>query len=182
MTEKNGAIASFPARYESCVAPRRVASFLHLDSEIIAVQEFNAVLVPVDFSEAARTAFDYAVELVSGAEPVVMLLHVLDKSQVDFAVAHELAAREEVVDVMRARAERGLAEYRPPSGVQVMTIVSEGTPFLEIIKKAEELRADAIVMGKFGLRGKIDPYLFGTTAEHVIRGSTRPVIVLPANR
>ncbi|HWB10347.1 MAG TPA: universal stress protein [Pirellulales bacterium] len=146
------------------------------------MQEFNAVLVPVDFSTAARDAFNYAVELVSGAEPVVMLLHVMDKSQIDFAVAHELGAREEVIEAIRVRAERGLADYRPPPGVQVMTIVVEGTPFLEIIKKAEELRADAIVMGKFGLRGKIDPYLFGTTAEHVIRGSTRPVIVLPANR
>jgi len=112
-----------------------------------------------------------------------MLLHVMDRRHVDFAVAHELAAREEVLDVMRARAERALADYQAPagSGIEVMTIVVEGTPFLEIIKKAEELKADAIVMGKFGLRGKIDPYLFGTTAEHVIRGSTRPAIVLPAS-
>lgn len=148
------------------------------------MQEFNALLVPVDFSAAARSAFTYAIELVSGNEPVVMILHVMDTSHIDFAVANELAAREEVVDVMRARAERALAEYKAPAGsqIEVMTIVSEGTPFLEIVKKAEELRADAIVMGKFGLRGKIDPYLFGTTAEHVIRGSTRPVIVLPAGQ
>jgi glycine betaine transporter len=148
------------------------------------VQEFNALLVPVDFSSAARSAFDYAIGLVSGADPVIMLLHVMDQRHVDFAVAHELAAREEVLDVMRARAERALADYQAPadSGIEVMTIVVEGTPFLEIVKKAEELKADAIVMGKFGLRGKIDPYLFGTTAEHVVRGSTRPVIVLPAER
>ncbi|HVX14160.1 MAG TPA: universal stress protein [Pirellulales bacterium] len=146
------------------------------------MQEFNAVLVPVDFSDAAHNAFEYAIGLVSCLEPIVMLLHVMDVSQIDFAVAHELGAREEVVDVMRARAERALADYGPRSGVQVMTIVVEGTPFLEIIKKAEELQADAILMGKFGLRGKIDPCLFGTMAEHVIRGSTRPVIVLPALR
>lgn len=143
--------------------------------------EFNALLVPVDFSPAARKAFDYAAELVSGDEPVLMLLHVMDTRQIEFAVAHELAAREEVLDVMRTRAQRALADYRPPADrhIEVMTIILAGIPFLEIIKKAEELKADAIVMGKYGLRGQIDPYLFGTTAEHVIRGSTRPVIVLP---
>ena len=36
------------------------------------------------------------------------------------------------------------------------------------------------VMGKYGARGSIEKLLFGTTAERVIRGSTRPVITLPA--
>jgi glycine betaine transporter len=144
--------------------------------------EFNGLLVPVDFSSAAKVAFDQALKLVSGDDAAIILLHVMDRSLIEFAVAHQLGAREEVVDVMRARAERALAEYTAPPGaeVEVMTIVVEGVPFMEIIKKAEEFHVDAIVMGKFGTSGRIEPYLFGTTAERVARGSSRPVIVLPA--
>lgn len=146
------------------------------------MQDYSGLLVPVDFSPAARTAFDHALSLASGDEPAIILLHVLDTALVDFAAVHELGAREEVIDVMRSRADKALAEYRAPAetGVEVMSMVVEGVPFFEIVKKADELHVDAIVMGKFGLRGKIEPYLFGTTAERVIRASTRPVIVLPA--
>jgi glycine betaine transporter len=146
------------------------------------MQEFNGLLVPVDFSPAARVAFDQALKLASGDAAAIILLHVMDTSLIEFAAAHQLGAREEVVDVMRARAERALAEYGAPEGarVEVMTIIVEGVPFLEIIKKADEFHVDAIVMGKFGTSGKIEPFLFGTTAERVVRGSTRPVIVLPA--
>jgi glycine betaine transporter len=145
--------------------------------------EFNGLLVPVDFSSAARAAFDRALELASGEDAMVILLHVMDTSLIEFATVNQLAAaREEVVDAMRARAEMALADYRAPvdAPVEVMTIIVEGVPFLEIIKKAEEFGVDAIVMGKFGTSGKLEPYLFGTTAERVVRGSTRPVFVLPA--
>jgi glycine betaine transporter len=145
--------------------------------------EFNGLLVPVDFSAAARAAFDRALELASGEDAMVILLHVMDTSLIEFATVNQLAAaREEVVDAMRARAELALADYRAPADapVEVMTILVEGVPFLEIIKKAEEFGVDAIVMGKFGTSGKLEPYLFGTTAERVVRGSTRPVFVLPA--
>jgi glycine betaine transporter len=145
------------------------------------MQEFNGLLVPVDFSSAALAAFKYAVELSSGDDAAIMLLHVMDSTQVDFAVKHELGAREEVVEAMRTRALMAMADYRTPSDarVEVVSIVVEGVPFLEIIKKAEEFHVDAIVMGKFGVSGKIEPYLFGTTAERVVRGSRRPVLVLP---
>jgi nucleotide-binding universal stress UspA family protein len=146
------------------------------------MHEFNGLLVPVDFSAAAKAAFDHALSLVSGEGATIILLHVMDTSLIEFATVNELAAHEEVVDAMRARAELALADYRAPDGadVDVVNIVVEGVPFLEIIKKADELHVDAVVMGKFGVRGRIEPYLFGTTAERVVRGSTRPVIVLPA--
>jgi glycine betaine transporter len=143
--------------------------------------EFNELLVPVDFSSAARAAFDQALMLVAGDEATIIVLHVMDTSLIEFAAVHELAAREEVVDAMRVRAQQELAAFQAPPGarLEVITIVVEGVPFLEIIKKADVFHVDAVVMGKFGNRGKIEPYLFGTTAEHVVRGCTRPVLVLP---
>jgi nucleotide-binding universal stress UspA family protein len=66
-----------------------------------------------------------------------------------------------------------------PAEIAVDTLISEGLPFLEILRKADDFAVDAIVLGKIGTRGPVEKLLFGSTAEKVLRGSRRPVIVLP---
>jgi nucleotide-binding universal stress UspA family protein len=143
--------------------------------------ELNTLLVPVDFSPISQAIFDQAVELARGDDAAIILLHVVDPALADFVVSLEMESREAVLRAMRGRAERELAAYktRAADRVEVQTIVSEGIPFLEILRKAEDFQVDAILMGKFGTRGRIEKLLFGTTAERVIRGATRAVIVIP---
>ena len=144
--------------------------------------EFNTLLVPTDFSPASRTALERAISLASGDEPLVIVLHVIDVTLLDFAAAHDFATREVAAQQVRARAEAALAQFQLDlqTKVEIRTIICEGLPFLEILKKAEEFLVDAIVMGKIGARGTLEKLLFGSTAERVLRGSTRPVFVLPA--
>lgn len=143
--------------------------------------EFTSLLVPVDFSPASDVAMDRALDLASGEKPVVIALHVIDPSLVEFAVDHGWGSREEVTAHMRRRAEQELESHRLRAGdrAQIDTIVSEGVPFLEILRKSEDFAVDAIIIGKVGARGAIEKLLFGSTAEKVLRGSRRPVIVLP---
>lgn len=143
--------------------------------------ELNTLLVPVDFSPISQAVFDQALELARGDEAAIIVLHVIDPSLADLVVALEMESREAVLHAMRERAERELAVYktRAANRVEVQTIVSEGVPFLEILRKADDFQVDAILMGKFGTRGRIEKLLFGTTAERVIRGTTRAVIVIP---
>ena len=61
-----------------------------------------------------------------------------------------------------------------------LPIICEGRPFMEILQKADDFAVDAIVMSKVGRRGKVEELLFGSTAEKVLRGSTKPVLVLPS--
>jgi nucleotide-binding universal stress UspA family protein len=143
--------------------------------------ELNEILVPVDFSPASIAVFEQAVELVSGEKPVVILLHVVD---VEFAEAAErsgLAGRDDAVRRLRDQAERDLEALREraPAGVEVDCVVSEGIPFYEIARKADEFAVDAIVIGRSGRADRAQSLLFGSTAERVIRGCRRPVIVLP---
>src|SRR5262245_2119899 len=143
--------------------------------------ELNSLLVPVDFSETSRTAFAQALDLASGEGASVILLHVIDTAVSDLMTATELGSKDDIATKLRERAQREIASYVKPaeSKVEVQTIVCEGVPFFEIIRKADELLVDAIVIGRQGARGRIEKLLFGTTAERVIRGSTRPVITLP---
>jgi glycine betaine transporter len=145
--------------------------------------DFNTVLVPVDFSENSRAAFAQAIGLVSGENPVVILLHVIDSSLPEFAESHDLGSRKDIAQRMRERAGTQLQQYVDscPEEIEVDSIVSEGRPFLEILQKADDFAVDAIVMSKIGRRGKVEELLFGSTAEKVLRGCTKPVLVLPAS-
>jgi glycine betaine transporter len=143
--------------------------------------ELNTLLVPLDFSPISQGVFDAALELVRGDDAALILLHAVDPTQVDASAALGLESREKILELMRARAETELAALKERAGgkVEVQTIVSEGIPFIEILKKAEDFEVDAILMGKHGMRGHLEKLLFGTTAERVIRGTMRAVIVMP---
>jgi glycine betaine transporter len=145
--------------------------------------ELNNLLVPVDFSPISRGVFDEALQLAQGDDAAVLLLHAIDPTAIDFAEGLGLGTRQTIVETARANAERELEQWKASADgrVDVQTIVSEGVPFLEILRKAEDFQVDAILMGRFGTRGPIEKVLFGTTAERVIRGTTRAVIVVPIN-
>lgn len=144
--------------------------------------DFNSLLVPVDFSENSKAAFAQAIGLVSGDSPVIILLHVVDSALPEFAEAHDLGSHTEVAHRMRERAQTKMQEYVDacPDEIEVDPIISEGRPFLEVLQKADDFAVDAIVMSKIGHRGKVEELLFGSTAEKVLRGSKKPVLVLPA--
>ncbi len=143
--------------------------------------ELNTLLVPVDFSPVSRGAFEEALKLAQGDDAAILLLHAIDPSAIEFAERLGLGTRESIAKAARDKAERELNEWKEAAtgGVDVQTIVSEGVPFLEVLRKAEDFQVDAILMGRFGMRGPIEKVLFGTTAERVIRGTSRAVIVVP---
>lgn len=143
--------------------------------------EFSTLLVPVDFSSASLAVFDSAASLTAGKKSVIILLHVIDPSLVDFASDHGWGGKDAITGQMRERAEQEMEQFkrRAPENIEIDAIISEGTPFLEIIRKGKDFAVDAIVIGRVGSRGGVEKLLFGSTAEKVLRGSRRPVIVLP---
>ena len=114
---------------------------------------------------------------------MIILLHVIDRSLVEFAADHGWGTKEQIVQQMRQSAELGFERFQQRAGgrVEIDAIVSEGTPFLEILRKSEDFAVDAILIGKVGARGTIEQLLFGSTAEKVLRGSKRTVIVQPVD-
>lgn len=143
--------------------------------------ELNTLLVPIDFSDTSRSAAEQAVSMAAGEDCAVILLHVIDRAMIEFAQQHNWGTGEGLTADLRAKAEGALLALvgSLQKTVEVQTVVCEGTPFVEILRKAEEFQVDAVLMGKHGTRGRAEKLLFGTTAERVIRWSTRPVIVLP---
>lgn len=61
---------------------------------------------------------------------------------------------------------------------KVWTFVEKGKSFETIIKVAEEWEADLIVIGTHGRTG-LSHLILGSTAEKVIRHSTKPLFIIP---
>ncbi|MDQ7842305.1 MAG: universal stress protein [Armatimonadota bacterium] len=138
------------------------------------------ILVPTDFSPGAEGALAWAQALGSAFGAEVVLLHVLDLSIAALAgFPSSLAmvpAAGELLDRIRGETAREMANLaaRLPGA---RSIIREGTPRTVILEVAGEIQADLIVMGTHGRTG-LTHLFFGSVAEHVVRHSRIPVLIV----
>ena len=141
----------------------------------MATQRF---LVPIDLSEYANQALDYAVNLADKLDARLMLLHVIQSipwGGVDMGVtlpytyAQDLEA--EIMQSMESALTRVTA-----AGLEGEIVVVHGIPFHEIIETAKTRQVDLIIMGTHG-RTSLQYVLLGSVAEKVVRLAPCPVLV-----
>jgi nucleotide-binding universal stress UspA family protein len=137
------------------------------------------LLVAIDFSPCSLRALDTALTWRSSTAELTVL-HVLDQ---DFAGRIDelgLGDADEVLKRLRDRAEEDLAQLvaeRRAERLETMIVV--GSPFVEIVKIANDLECDLILIGIHGRGSGLRQLLFGGTAEKVLRGAMRPVLCVP---
>lgn len=140
------------------------------------------ILVPVDFSPNSIRAVEFAASLVD-PDGEIYLLHVIDSDFVERLSQEGFGEAESATARMRQRAEDRLQEIVddfPEPKPKMETMVVVGKPFAEILRVANDLDFQIIVLGVRGRRGDdIEELLFGSTAEKVIRGTRIPVICVP---
>jgi nucleotide-binding universal stress UspA family protein len=133
------------------------------------------VLVPVDGSEPATEALEYALERFEDAEIVV--LYVMDP--VDNATAWGPSGADGWISASEERAETTLeaaASAAAEAGRTVRTESILGRPSNTIVQYADEHDIDHIVVGSHG-RGGLSRILLGSVAETVVRRAPVPVTV-----
>jgi nucleotide-binding universal stress UspA family protein len=144
------------------------------------MKQFEKILVAVDFSDNSSYAFDYALSLAKQFNSELLLLHVINEP-VDlrgFYVPHisfeqlekEIAAGAAIM--MEQFCQEKMQDYS-----NYKTAIVTGTPFDEIIRKANEFEASLVVIGTHGRTG-LDHIIFGSTAERVVRGAACPVLTI----
>lgn len=137
------------------------------------------ILLPTDFSEGARNALPYAVELAKQYNASLYLIHVIyDINQASgLHVPHVNLDQlySEIESVAKKELERfGLEELR---GMNVQREVIRGVPYEEIVKYAEKNQIDLIVIGTHGRKG-LEKVFFGSTAEQVLRRAPCAVLTV----
>jgi universal stress protein A len=136
-------------------------------------------LVPVDFSEDANRAVEYAIDLASKLGARVTLLHVMQLLPlgsgdmgvtVPYTYIQDL--KEEITSRMQASLERITA-----AGLEGEIAVVYGVPFQEILDTAKNQQVALIIMGTHGRTG-LQHALMGSVAEKVVRLAPCPVLVV----
>ena len=141
----------------------------------MATQHF---LVPIDFSEYANQALDYAITLAGKLGARVTLLHVIQPlplGGVDMGVTLPSTYIQDLEAEIRHDMESSL-ERVTAAGLEGDIVIVHGVPFHEIIEAAKTQQVELIVMGTHGHTG-FQYVLLGSVAEKVVRLAPCPVLV-----
>ena len=142
------------------------------------------ILVPVDFSEGSRAAYDYARDLARAFGSRVDLLHVVASpmtqtwGQVNNLGELGNTARAWHHDAMRELKDFCLHGGRPAARTTLH--VRAGVAAQTIVDCAREHGCDLIVVGAYASRGVTD-LLRGNTTERILRLAACPVLAVPAS-
>lgn len=138
---------------------------------------FHTILHPTDFSERSQYAFELACMLTRDHGSRLVLLHVTTPPMIT-------AYGQTVVPLDSARlhqeAEAQLERLEVPhADVRAERRLVEGAPAAEVLRIAQEIAADVIVMGTHGRTG-LRRLMMGSVAEQVVREATCPVLTVSA--
>jgi nucleotide-binding universal stress UspA family protein len=114
--------------------------------------------------KAVRYAFDYAA-LRKESLYVVLAVSPKSEDEKDKVIKQGMTALDDLV-------KRGASE-----NVKVTTMLEAGNPYEAVLNAADQVKADAIVVGTSG-KAAIDRVLIGSVSEYIVRNSKCTVIVV----
>jgi nucleotide-binding universal stress UspA family protein len=139
------------------------------------------ILVPHDFGEPAEYALSYALDLAQKLGARVTVVHAYEVMPIvgygegiltsaEMLREIENAARAALDDVVKRAARPGL---------ELKSVLRQGSPWSEIVAAAKELHVELIVMATHGRHG-LARALLGSVAEKVVRTAPCPVLTVHA--
>ncbi|HFQ89542.1 MAG TPA: universal stress protein [Desulfobulbus sp.] len=139
--------------------------------------EIKKVVVPVDFTSIMDKVVDYATSVADKLGAHVTFFHVVNDFQgYDMLLVHPSFG--EMTKELREKSEQRMADlvqdYKHlKAGVSGKVVVGDAAE--EIIKFAEQEKADMIIIGTHGVKG-LEKILMGSTAEKVVKKAPCPVL------
>lgn len=137
----------------------------------------DRLVVGIDFSAASVDAARWVThQFAPGAE--IVLVHVISIPEPPPIVRGKFARRDLLIGTVREGAEKRLREISLTLNAErIWPEIREGDPVECLTRVADEFSADLIAVGAHGERSGLAKAL-GTTAEHLVRASTRPVLLV----
>jgi nucleotide-binding universal stress UspA family protein len=141
----------------------------------------KTIVAPIDFSAVTDRVFEVAASLAEALRGRVVLLHVVQASQVSTEGVTSPEALQAAIAAAEQSAARRLARYEKRlqlDKLNVSKVMLRGVPAPQILEWSVKLRASFLVMGSHG-HSVVKGRLFGSTAEDVLSRAPCPVIVVP---
>ena len=145
--------------------------------------QVKRILSPIDFSADSLEALETAEDLASRYSAEIMLVHVvafIPKLPDDISILDEGEYEQELIKDAQQRLD-DLAAKAKKKGLQARTAVGQANDAaMEIVRTAEQEKADLIVMATHGMTGW-RRLAFGSVTDKVVRTADCPVLVLRKN-
>jgi nucleotide-binding universal stress UspA family protein len=159
----------------------------------------NNLLVAVDFSKSTDAVLNEAIKLATALKAKIWIVHITaDEMQAmafettqftgyapetitmpgDIQLSRDVSAEE----IKREHRELlGISSRLREQGLDTQAMLLKGIPANLILEKAQELKADMIILGSHG-HGLFHKALLGSVSESVIRHAHCNVMVVPSSR
>jgi nucleotide-binding universal stress UspA family protein len=138
----------------------------------------NTILHPTDFSECSKRAFQLACTVARDTGARLVVLHVVEIPEPVSGVEMLSLPNELNMEPMQKRLE----ELHPDDPkIKMERRLVRGVAPDQVLKLAEEIGADAIILGTHGRTG-LARLLMGSVAEQVTRKAVCPVITIRSAR
>ena len=147
---------------------------------------FKKIMVATDGSQTSIRTAELAVGLARLSRGSIIAIYVVDVYRLahlpGYTALPSLSSR--LMELMLKEGELAISEVgnmASDEGVPFDSIIAEGDPSQEIIKRSHKAGADLLVLGRIG-RSDLEKILLGCVAEKVVRHSKIPVLIVPAVR
>lgn len=138
---------------------------------------FRKIVIAIDDSPIAEKVALTGFQIAQQLNAEIALVSVVDTV---FLMTEGGITPKEMADSIKSDYKRNqqLLIDKFFKGVKCSTFVEEGKPYEMLLKVADEWAADLIVIGTHGRTG-LSHLIMGSVAEHVVRHSKLPIIVIP---
>lgn len=140
--------------------------------------DIKRILIPTDFSDTANLALDHAVNLARLVDAQITLMHVVSTfafrvnlPEIDLDESQNRKLSGAVGNKLSQIAEGITTEH----GIKVNTLVTSGRIREEVVRLADEIDADIIIIGTHGVSG-LKEFFMGSNAFRIVSEAACPVL------
>ena len=140
------------------------------------------ILVPTDFSKSSDKALSAALEIAETFDSEIFMIHVIrGGSRIDILESFDDATQKKVRETLEETTsnafKKQIEKFSLSQKINIKTEVAKGIPYNEILYFQKTIDPDMLVISTHGRSG-FEEFLFGSTAEKIVRRATCSVLVV----
>ncbi|KQC03380.1 MAG: universal stress protein UspA [Methanoculleus sp. SDB] len=139
---------------------------------------FHKILVAIDGSDVSKRSLQTAIDEAKVWNAEIHAVYVIETGMLSSIPIDNTL--EVIYNLLESEGNLTMDESRETAsqaGVELTTHIKQGHAGNEILKLADEIAADLIVLGSHG-KSEIDRLLLGSVTSHVVRNSTVSTMVV----
>ena len=142
--------------------------------------DIKKILLPTDFSDFSRIALPYAIDLAVKFDADIYIMHVFDENSLN---PYYFAKQDEpdtwflkIQENFQSMVDDFLEDI-DTGEINIIPVLSNGTPFVEVTGYAKREKIDLIVLSSHGHGGAMQSTIGGTTG-HIVSRAACPVLTV----